>query len=81
MGETQQISLELDRAVPGLEGEGRTPHEPEIGFEEVGLEVIRDGTPSKESFGFQSQTFNGQDVFLAQAEFGSIDAVPLPEKA
>ncbi len=40
MGEAQQITLEFDRAVPGLKGKSSAPHKPEISLKERRIEVI-----------------------------------------
>jgi hypothetical protein len=49
--EAHEIALELDRAVPGLEGEGGAPHEPEVGLEEGSVELVGDAGATEHRFG------------------------------
>src|SRR6202167_5694851 len=56
--------------MPGLEGEGGAPHEPEVGLEERRIKLVRYAAPAEHAFRFQRETLNRQNVILAQAEFG-----------
>jgi len=39
--EAPQVALELDGAMPGLEGEGGAPHQPEVGLKERRFEMTK----------------------------------------
>lgn len=47
------------------------PHEPEIGLEERGIELIRDAASAEHGFRLDRQTLDRQDVFFAEAELGA----------
>ena len=80
MGETHQITLELDRAMPGLKGKSRTPHMPEIRLKELRIELIGDGASPKELFRFERQALKRQNMTLAQAKRGRVDTVSIPKE-
>ena len=71
VGETNEIALEFDGAVPRLKGEGRAPHEPEIGLEERGVELIGNHRGAQHALRFERQALDGQDVGFAEPELGS----------
>jgi hypothetical protein len=56
MREAQQVAAEFDRAMPRLKRKGRAPHEPEVGFEKVRLEVFRNPAIAKQGFRFDRET-------------------------
>ena len=67
---SHQITFELRRAVPRLKGKGGTPHQPEVGLKERGIELVRDGGVSQQAFGLERQTFDVEDLPFAEAELG-----------
>jgi hypothetical protein len=73
VSEAQEVALELDRAVPGLEGKCRTPHEPEVCLEERRVELVRNAASSEHSLRLKLQALDGQDMLFAQPKLGSVD--------
>src|SRR5580698_6830219 len=65
VGKAHEITLELECAMPRLEGKCSAPHEPEIGLEEGGLELVRDAASSQQIFRLKFQALNCQDMLLA----------------
>jgi hypothetical protein len=66
MRKTKKVALELDRAMPRLKSKGSAPHEPEIGLEEISIEMFLDPLAADESLRFDHQSFNGQNVIFGQ---------------
>ena len=68
MGESHEIAFEFDRAVPGLEGESRAPHQPEIRLEKGGVELIGDAGAPQHGLGLDGEALDRQDVLFAEPE-------------
>jgi hypothetical protein len=62
--EAREVTLELDRTVPWLEGEGGAPHEPKVCLEERGIELFSDTGSAEHFLGFQDQALDRQDMLF-----------------
>ena len=77
MGEAHEIALEFDRAVPGLKGEGRAPHEPEIGLEKRGVELIGDAGVGRASLPARAPGVRSSGYALSlRPNFGATSRCP-----
>jgi hypothetical protein len=81
VSEPNQISLELNGTVPGLEGKGRTSHEPEIGAEEARIKLIGGAGSPQHDLRLELQPFDRTDMSLTQAEVRSVDRFTAAEEA
>ena len=80
MREAEQITLELDRAVPGLKGKGGTPHEPEVGLEKRRIEVIGDAASPQQRLWLQPQALEVRICFSLRPNLGASTRCPLTEE-
>ena len=53
VSKANEIAFELDRAMPGLESKGRASHQPEVGLEEVRIELVGDPGGSEHGLGLE----------------------------
>jgi len=81
VGKPHKIALELDCAMPRLEGEGRALHVPEIRPEERRIELVGDAALAEHHLGLDRQAFQAQDVLLREAELGSVQSMSATEES
>jgi hypothetical protein len=81
VSETHQIAFEFDCAMPGLKGEGGTPHVPEVRLKERRGELVGDRGSSKKLLRFDRQAFEVENIPLAQTKPGRIDPASISKKA
>ena len=80
MSEAHQIALKLNRAMPGLKGESCAPHQPEVGFKERRIELVRNGTSPEHSLRLKLQAREGQDMLLAETKLGGVYPASTPKE-
>ena len=79
--EAHEVALHLDGAVPGLEGEGRRPHRPEVRLEECLVEMVLDGARSRHAFGAERDADEAEAVPFGQPELRQGEFAAFPDKA
>ena len=64
--------------MPVLEGEGRTPHGPEVGLEEVRRETVLNAKRMQQPFWRGQQSHDLQPVMEVETQIGSVEDTALP---